>query len=126
MIAFFPGKFQPPHLGHIITIMDLYDKYDKIIIAITDDVPRVSSSTERKSIFERVFRHLEKVEVVLIPGVLTKYKTTTDLPHFDVCLSGNEDVIDRMKRLGKKVTKVPRSVGIGYSGREIRKLIIKD
>jgi len=123
MIAFFPGKFQPPHLGHIITIMDLYDKYDKIIIAITDDVPRVSSSTERKSIFEHVFRHLEKVEVVLIPGVLTRYKTTTDLPHFDVCLSGNEDVIARMKKLGKKVTKVPRSVGIGYSGREIRKLI---
>ena len=123
MIAFFPGKFQPPHLGHVLTIMDLYDKYDKVIVAITDDAPRVSSSTERKSIFERVFRYLEKVEVVLIPGVLTQYKTTTDLPHFDVCLSGNEDVIAKMKKLGKKATKVPRSIGIGYSGREIRKLI---
>jgi len=37
----FPGKFQPPHLGHIITIMRLRKDYNKIIIGITDDKPEV-------------------------------------------------------------------------------------
>ena len=36
-VAFFPGKFQPPHLGHIITLMRIYKKFDKPIQITYDD-----------------------------------------------------------------------------------------
>ena len=47
--VFFPGKFQPVHLGHIISIMNIYEKFDKIIIGITQDKPEVLTQNERKN-----------------------------------------------------------------------------
>jgi len=124
-IAFFPGKFQPVHLGHIITIMNIYDKYDKIIVGITTDTPEVLTQEHRKEVFETVFKHLPKVEVVLINEVITGSKNLDHLPDFDVCLTGNELVIETMQKLGKHAQHLERSIGIGYSGREIRTLLGK-
>jgi len=121
--AFFPGKFQPVHLGHIITIMNIYDKYEKIIIGITNDKPMVLSQEERKEVFEKVFKYLPKVEVILIPEIITGSNKLDYLPKFDVCLTGNELVIKTMQDLGKNAQYLDRSIGIGYSGSEIRKLL---
>ena len=123
MIAFFPGKFQPPHLGHIITIMSLYDKYDKIIVAITDENDSIISQQERKYIFQSVFKYLDKVEITLLPGILVEFENANLLPVFDVCLSGNDQVVEWMKNFDKKVIKTPRSQGFGYSGTEIRSIL---
>ena len=123
MIAFFPGKFQPPHLGHIITIMSLYDKYDKIIVAITDENDSIISQQERNYIFQSVFKYLDKVEITLLPGILVEFENANLLPVFDVCLSGNSQVVEWMKKFDKKVIKTPRSQGLGYSGTEIRSLL---
>ena len=54
-VAFFPGKFQPVHLGHIISLMKIYEDYDKIIIGITDDNPRILTLEERRNIFHSIF-----------------------------------------------------------------------
>jgi len=124
-IAFFPGKFQPVHLGHIITIMNIYDKYDKIIIGITSDTPEILSLEERKEIFNTVFKHLPKIEIILIKQVITGSKNVDYLPKFDICLTGNDLVIKTMHKLGKKAKYLDRSIGIGYSGREIRTLLNK-
>ena len=69
-IAFFPGKFQPVHLGHIVTLMSIYNEYDKIIVGITEDKPDIISQEERKSIFESVLKYLPKFEIVLIKGTI--------------------------------------------------------
>ena len=122
-IALFPGKFQPIHLGHIITIMDIYDKYEKIIIGITEDKPEVLTQSERKNIFETIFKYLPKVEVVLIKGVITGSKNLKRLPKFDICLTGNKEVIETMTQLGINAQFLERSIGIGYSGTEIRTLL---
>ena len=50
-VAFFPGKFQPVHMGHITSLMRIFDDYDKIIIGITSDSPNVLSLNERKEEF---------------------------------------------------------------------------
>ncbi len=121
--ALFPGKFQPPHLGHILTLMKLYEKYDKIIIGITEDKPEVLSQKERKEIFEAVLQHLSKFEVVLIKGTIEHSKSQDNLPEFDVCISGNKKVIDKIKSFGKKAGLIPRSGD--YSGTEIRKCQMK-
>ncbi|MBW2976272.1 adenylyltransferase/cytidyltransferase family protein [Candidatus Woesearchaeota archaeon] len=122
-VAFFPGKFQPPHLGHVISLMQLYPKYDQIIIGITEDGPDVISQKERKAIFEKALEHLPKFKVVLIKGILTKMDSLKNLPKFDVCISGNEKVIEKIRGLGKETEFLPRSEGMYFSGTKIRKLL---
>ena len=122
-IAFFPGKFQPPHIGHIMTVMNIYEKYDKIIIGITKDVPQVLSQTEVKSIFESIFRPLPKIKIELVSEVITGNENIKNiLPAFDILVSGNDKVIKHVTKLGIKADYLPRSKGIGYSGTEIRTL----
>ena len=122
-IAFFPGKFQPPHIGHIMTVMNIYEKYDKIIIGITKDVPQVLSQIEVKSIFESIFRPLPKIKIELVSEVITGNENIKNiLPAFDILVSGNDKVIKHVTKLGIKADYLPRSKGIGYSGTEIRTL----
>ncbi|GAG01864.1 unnamed protein product, partial [marine sediment metagenome] len=40
---------------------------------------------------------------------------------FDVCLTGNQKVIEKIKSFGKKAEYLPRSEGYGFSGEEIRR-----
>ena len=122
-IAFFPGKFQPPHLGHIMTLMQLYQEYDKIIVGITEDGPNIMSQEERKAIFEKAFEHLPKFKVVLLKGVLTENISLKDLPEFDICISGNKKVIEKIRSLGKEAKFFRRTKGIYFSGTKIRKLL---
>ena len=121
--AFFPGKFQPVHLGHVISIMNIYEKYDKIIIGITEDIPEVLTQNERKEIFENVFKYLNKVEVILIKKVISGSTDLSHLPRFDICLTGNIKVIETMHDNGLNAEFLERSIGIGYSGTEIRSLL---
>lgn len=122
-VAFFPGKFQPPHIGHIETIMSLYDEYDTIIVGITEDMPQVIRPIEIKNKFSNIFKYLPKFKFEIIKGILTESKSFDHLPNFNVLLSGNEKVIQKAKLLGFKTKFIERSEGIGYSGTEIRSLI---
>lgn len=125
MIAFFPGKFQPPHLGHMLTVVREYSKYDKIIIGITEDGPRVMSQEATKVVFEEMFRYMPKIEVVLVSGVLTKSDSLSHLPAFDVCISGNPQVVDKVRELGGLAEYVSRTDGLCYSGTEIREALTR-
>ena len=57
--------------------------------------------------------------------MLTQYvqKDIFLLPDFDICISGNKDVINNLKLLGINSKFSERSKGVGYSGTEIRSLI---
>tara|TARA_Y100000031_G_C8154315_1_gene353873 strand:+ start:460 stop:774 length:315 start_codon:yes stop_codon:yes gene_type:complete len=103
--------------------MDIYDKYDKIIIGITEDKPSIMSQFEIKLTLESVFKHLPKFEVILVKGIIVNSKSPKNLPKFDVCVSGNSKVIKKINEFGLMTKFLPRSEGLGYSGTEIRKLI---
>ena len=124
-IAFFPGKFQPVHLGHIITIMGFYDKYEKIIIGITEDGPDFISMNQRVEVFQQIFKHIPKVSINHIHGKITNAKDLSHLPEFDVCLSGNRAVLKTLNDKGYKTIYTNRATGLGYSGRVIRKIVGK-
>ena len=124
-VAFFPGKFQPVHMGHITSIMKIFDDYEKIIIGITSDSPNILSLDERKNIFESVLYKFEKIEYVFFDTSLIDIKDKTRLPQFDVCVSGNEKVIDFMNKNNFKTRLLKRSKGVGYSGTEIRSIFEK-
>ena len=121
-IAFFPGKFQPPHLGHIQTLMNIYSDYDEIIVGISEDEPQIMPPEKVREIFESVLKYLPKFKIVMIKGTLTTWKTTDGLPEFDVLLTGNDKVVKWAKEMGIKTAFVPRSKGLGYSGTEIRRI----
>jgi len=92
--ALFSGRFQPPHLGHVLTLMDIYPRYSKIIVAVTNYTyegkkPHVLPRDKVKEILEKIFRHLPKIEVVLTEEGFPVRKTFTDLPEFDVVVTGN-------------------------------------
>ena len=124
-VAFFPGKFQPVHMGHIASIMKIFDDYEKIIIGITSDSPNILSLNERKNIFKSVLSRYKKFEYVFFDTSLVDIVDISILPQFDVCVSGNQKVIDFMKKYNFKTRFLNRSKGIGYSGTEIRSIVGK-
>jgi len=117
----FPGKFQPPHLGHILTIIKLYHKYNKIIIAITDDKPKVMPQSKRKKIFDDIFKDFIAIETVIIKGTVEGCNSLKNLPEFDICISGNKNVIKKIKEFGKEAKFIKRSFPKIYSGTKWRK-----
>lgn len=125
-IAFFPGKFHPPHIGHMQTILNLLPKYRKIIIGVSEDLPSDKIVTDPITIIlalKSFFATFETIEVCKIDGVLSNKKDATGLPVFDVLLSGNEKVIAWAKDVGVKAEYVPRSEGALFSGTEIRTVV---
>lgn len=121
--AFFPGKFQPPHLGHLLTINKIYDEYDKIIIGVTEGPPRVMSLEETCNILREVTKYMKKIEIYPIKYTMDDESAIPYLPKkWDVILTGNPYVIRLAKKYNWKYKLIPRSKGIGYSGTELRKL----
>ena len=121
-VAFFPGKFQPVHMGHIASLMRIFDDYDKIIICITSDSPNILSFDERKSSFQSVLSKFNKIEYFFLETALVNIKDINILPTFDVCVSGNKSVIDFMRSNNFKTRLLGRSQGVGYSGTLLRSI----
>lgn len=128
-VAIFPGRFQPPHLGHVLTLMKIYPLYDEIIIAVTSYTyggrkKQVLKPREVKRMFENVFKYLPKYKVITVGKGFIERRSFNDLPRFDVVVTGNLETIRRMERLGLKARYVSRSKGVpGWSGAELREAL---
>jgi len=125
-VAFFPGKFHPPHIGHIQTILNILPFYKKLIIGVSEHVPEDNVITDPQNILcalKDFFVYFKNIEVCKIDGILTDKKDIKDLPNFDVLLSGNPDVLMWAKKMGLNSDYVQRSEGILFSGCEIRSLV---
>jgi len=120
--VFFPGKFQPPHIGHVMTIGKLIKKYGYVIVGITEGKPRIVSRTYVKNVFESIFKDGE-IECILLKGTLTDYDKLPEMSKFDLMMSGNEEVLQWGLKLGIPIKKMPRSEGIFCSGTEIRNVL---
>lgn len=121
-IGFFPGKFHPPHVGHILTMLKILPKYKKLIIGVTEDIPnkKVINISGIISTLNLFFSEFDNVEIIPIKGVLIERETLVGLPKFDVLLSGNDDVLVWAKNRGVEGRYVSRSEGFLCSGTEIR------
>jgi len=118
--VFFPGKFQPPHMGHILTIARLKKNY-KVVIGITEGEPRVVEQKKVKEIFQEIFG--KSIDIVLLHGTLTDWVGTLGLPEFDILVSGNEEVIVWANKKNLRSKFINRSEDIpGCSGTEIRNM----
>ena len=125
-IAFFPGKFHPPHLGHIRTIYKILYKYRKIILCISGHIPKSGAVTTPQKIYSMLqsfFKDVENIEVIFLDETLVEKDNLEGLPEFDVLLSGNEDVLNWAKEQNIKAEYVPRSEGFFCSGTELRSIL---
>lgn len=127
-IALFPGRFQPPHLGHILTLMRIYPQYDKIYVGVSSNTfggsrIRVLPLSKVKEILERVFQHLPKIEVIFSGESMGIRETFDDLPKFDVIVEGNPRTIRRLQSIGVNAKFEPRTEGVGWRGTELREAL---
>jgi cytidyltransferase-like protein len=125
-IAFFPGKFHPPHLGHIQTIQKISSKYKKVIVGVTGHMPEKDSVTTPDQIYlllSSFFAGIKNIEVVYLKGTLVEKEDLSDLPQFDVLVSGNADVLAWAESRGVVSEYIERSEGFLCSGTEIRDLL---
>ena len=123
MRAFFPGKYQPPHLGHVLTIAKLYKKYNTIIIGINSDTHSIISKLEIKRIFKTIFPNIIVVYIPFKLTTLSKLDLSLVVPEFDILITAeNKEVYHWAKQQNIKVKNIKRSKCIGCSGTELRKL----
>jgi len=123
MKALFLGKFQPPHLGHIRTIFKIAKEYESVVVCITMGEPKAMEYEEVKSILQEVFESSKNISVTLINGTIEGGVSNIDDIEFDIIVSGNQKVLDILKKKGYKTQFQTRTEGKGYSGSEIRRLI---
>lgn len=112
--ALFLGRFQPPHVGHLLTIRSLALKYKRVIVGVTESEPSVMPV---HSVIELLRRLLPEpvFEFVHVKGSVEERTAVIDF-EFDVCCSGNPAVLDRMVERGYLAEFVQRSSDIIYSG----------
>jgi len=123
-IGVFSGRFDPPNLGHVLTMQYLLDNYDRLIVPILDYPERSGcSAKDAQRIFQYHFRqfgqfasdfviqfiinktHFGKIskldyEILLESNCINPAETTY--------LAGNQEVLDHIKSLGIKAEFVPR------------------
>ena len=118
LTAVFIGKFQPPHLGHIITAKRLMAKYKSIVIAVTDGMPNIMSPGSVLGLFKEVLGE-NGVAYKHIAGAVDEGTAIFDFD-FDVICSGNPLVLDVLKNKGFQVEFVERANDNYFTGTVIR------
>jgi hypothetical protein len=120
MKAIFLGKFQPPHLGHVRTILKIATEYSSVIIGITKGPTKAVGYEEVKGIFDEVFKFNENITTMLIDGTIEDSTASLDDLDFDVIISGNQKVLSLLSAAGYQTKFQPRSEGFGHSSSELR------
>lgn len=123
-IALFLGRFQPPHVGHLLTIKNLLREYDKLIIGVTEGLPRIMAPDVVKAMLADLIDN-DRVDVVLINGVVEDGTAIIDFD-FDVCVSGNQRVLEIMRKRGKSVSYAKRSLDNLYTGTSQRQKFMQE
>jgi cytidyltransferase-like protein len=121
--ALFLGRFQPPHVGHILTIRKLAQRFDKVIVGVTEAGPSVMQISEVIAILELLLPE-NFFETIAIRGSVED-GTAELICNFDVCCSGNPQVLARMAAKGFKTEFTERSLDSIFSGTRERQLFIE-
>jgi cytidyltransferase-like protein len=99
----FPARMNPPHIGHITTILNLREQYGKVIVAVINDdfngdKPNLISKEKVIEITNDIFRHIGSIDVIDGGEPFRLRKSFNDLPEFDVVVSGSNDVLDNCRK----------------------------
>ena len=68
----YPGRFQPPHFGHMAIFNESLNKGEKVCIAIRNiepDEKNPLTSEQVKTLWEKIYEGNEMVKVIIIPNI---------------------------------------------------------
>lgn len=122
--ALFLGRFQPPHIGHLLTIRALAKKYHALIVGVTDAEPSVMAVSNVIDILNSVLTD-KNISFLHVPGSVEEGTAVIDCK-FDVCCSGNPAVLTMMAAKGHPVQFTERSLDTIYSGTRIRQAYVEN
>ena len=117
-IGCFSGRFDPPNLGHVLTILELLQTYETLLIPILDYEDRALPADDARRIFW-AFAERAKIEkrVQFFVNDVHFGKITWE-QYSQVCdpyqpevvryLSGNVRCLQHMRTIGARVAHVPR------------------
>lgn len=112
----FSGRFDRPHLGHIITIGQLGQKYRGVIVCILDHPNQFYPISERKKTMCDAVRLLSGNYQIITNTynfeIITKGQIDQEINvPFEVYGTGNWQCFTNMKNLGYEVVEVARYPG---------------
>lgn len=121
--ALFLGRFQPPHTGHLLTIQKLSEKYDKVMVGVTESEPSVMPVQNVLGLLRKLLPG-GKIEVIHVKGSVEGGTAEIDC-NFDVCCSGNPNVLARMSERGYRTEFTERTLDSIYSGTRERSVYVE-
>ncbi len=121
--ALFLGRFQPPHVGHLLTIRSLLTKYQHVIVGVTECEPSVMTPRSVIAILGNLITDVN-VSFQLVRGSVEGGTAIIDFP-FDVCCSGNPAVLAIMGGKGYQTAFIERSLDSIYSGTRERQVFME-
>jgi len=111
MIMLFSGRFDRPHLGHIVTIKKLMQRYDEVIVVMLEYVGQHYPTKDRCQILRDGLRYVPGNFNLIVNkehfAFITR-KELSRLPEFDIYGSGNEDCLVHIAALGHDTEYVER------------------
>ena len=107
----FSGRFDPPHPGHVVSILRLHAKYGHVVVPVLDYKGRVWPASYCKQVFDECFAHLHGDIEVLINRTHFGAITCDELESYgcDLYASGNVVVIKHVESLGMPCIYVDRA-----------------
>jgi cytidyltransferase-like protein len=120
--ALFLGRFQPPHVGHLLTIRTLANKFDRLIVGVTEAEPSVMPVSNVIDLLKQLLPE-PKISFIHVTGSVEGGTAVIDC-EFDVCCSGNTAVLDIMKSKGYQTEYTPRTSDHLFSGTNERRAFI--
>lgn len=121
--ALFLGRFQPPHIGHLMTIRGLASRYEKVIVGVTEAEPSVMPVPNVVAILKGLLPG-SGIDVIHVKGSVEGGTAEIECA-FDVCCSGNPNVLARMSERGFRTEFTERSMDSIYSGTRERSVYVE-
>lgn len=113
-IALIPARCNPPHIGHILSFLRVKRDYEKVIVAVSNNTyngkkDQVMTAHQAISILKEIFRHIDGFEIIYTSIPFIHRESFDDLPDFDVIVTANSTIYERMMRLGVAVKMIERT-----------------
>ncbi len=134
----FPGRFQPPHWGHVYAVKEILKEVDELVIAVGSAqfnylLKDPFTAGERIWMLREGLREggvdLSRVLIIPIPNVENNLewlgRVKSYAPPFDVVYTGNPFVALLFREAGYEVRQQPMFERERYISTRVRELILK-
>jgi nicotinamide-nucleotide adenylyltransferase len=136
--ALFPGRFQPPHWGHVYAVKEILKEVDEVVVVVGSAQFNYISKDpftagERVWMLREALREggvdLSRVVVIPIPNVENNWewlgRVRSYAPPFQVVYTGNPFVALLFREAGFEVRQQPIYQREVYNSTRVRELMLK-